>query len=368
MTANVKSTPRTEVAVSSTKTAFTGSQSSYTIVRSFSERYMAGENIRNFHQRRRRGDLLPHTDFFQYETDGSASRTEDLVRTSDSAVIGWSNGAYYPTSKWAIEQPALIDGYAPDGLTSLLKDVTGRINSGGVNIGNMLGELGRTTQMIRNIGKTALSLTSGKSSREIADLYLQGRYGWAPLVRDIKDLVDAVRRIEEKDVTRHSQRLGFTTTRTIAPSYEDCFTGSYYNGCWGYDDKLEISSRASITADIEVSLFRINPFVTAWELVPFSFVVDWLLDIGSSIEAASFLFSTKGHASSVGYNIQLTRTPFMSIDLKPGYTGTSTVSGSSTCLVQRRIPSSVSISPRFRPRLRPIHVLDSLALLRQRVG
>jgi len=372
MSSNVKTTPRKEVTVSSQYTNnISGSSSNETIVRSFEESGMYGENIRNFHKRRKAGELLPHTDFFQYEMEGSATRTESVVRVSDGKTVSWSNGAFYPTSRWSIPDHAPLDSaWAPDPglLASLLKDVTGTINNGGVNVGNILGELGRTASMVKNIGNLAERLTSGKSSKDIANLYLEGRYGWTPLIRDIRDLIDALQRIDEKDETRVSQRSGYSVREAVAPSYEVSTNASYFTGEWGYDDDIEISHRASVTADIQVQLFRINPFVTAWEVLPFSFVIDWLLDVGSSIEAASFLFTNKQYAASVGYNIQLTRTPFHSVSFKSGYTGVSSVSGESSLLMQRRIPSSVSISPRFRPRIRPLNVLDSLALVRQRLG
>lgn len=44
----------------------------------------------------------------------------------------------------------------------------------------------------------------------------------------------------------------------------------------------------------------IDPFLTAWELVPLSFVLDWLIDIGGAIDAANV--SSKIHQPQVALN------------------------------------------------------------------
>lgn len=132
-----------------------------------------------------------------------------------------------------------------------------------------------------------------------ANVWLEYHFGWAPLIADIGDAVNVLQS------PRPSNRFfgkGSYTDREFFPR------GSYD---WTYD--MTMSSRVMISSWVEVSnpnlhranqLGLVNPAVIAWELVPFSFVVDWFLPVGKFLDSFT---------DQVGYNI---KKPFTSTLLK----------------------------------------------------
>jgi hypothetical protein len=100
-----------------------------------------------------------------------------------------------------------------------------------------------------------------------------------------------------------SERQGFSTSFN---SVSDSIVSSYTNN-WATVTETVTgahSIRGAISAKIDVSAVRLNPFETAWELVPLSFVLDWVYDIGTSIRALSFSAVASEYTSSIGVSTE----------------------------------------------------------------
>jgi len=128
--------------------------------------------------------------------------------------------------------------------------------------------------------------------RDMAGKWLAFQYGWKPLLSDVHGACEALDRAERNRgyrVTvrsRHKQEweeeyfldtgpsfCPFVLDRRLHRSYSVAL--SYAPNNW---EQIEFSS-----------LGLSNPGLTAWELVPFSFVVDWAIPVGdwiSSLDAA----------------------------------------------------------------------------------
>jgi hypothetical protein len=125
------------------------------------------------------------------------------------------------------------------------------------------------------------------------------------------------------------------------------------------------------------SLGLLNPLQVAWELVPFSFVVDWILPIGSFLEAATGTIGTTFDSGYTTYGLSVEEELTFLKDYAPY--GTSTILSRSgdyptaklkVRCVKRDVHSSWPLwLPYIRsPFTRSTNVISALALLYQLRG
>lgn len=129
----------------------------------------------------------------------------------------------------------------------------------------------------------------GKNRKNLADNWLQLQYGWKPLLNDIFDAC---------------KHLAYTQNRDFSATYrlkhEKSMTGPIFGGVGNsqvfFGDAF--SARRWICKVTSVNQAAIlglsDPRATAWELVPFSFVVDWFIPIGNYLEEINQRSALKG--------------------------------------------------------------------------
>lgn len=123
-------------------------------------------------------------------------------------------------------------------------------------------------------------------------MWLEVQYGWKPLLSDI---YGAASDLAAKD-SQDSQRYNVTVkaTRSSADKYRDVL---HVQDSIGSNVTLKRSRNTSFDAFIRLDYTMDNPYLhtlaqkgftnplsVAWELVPYSFVVDWFLPIGNYLE------------------------------------------------------------------------------------
>lgn len=115
-----------------------------------------------------------------------------------------------------------------------------------------------------------------------ANVWLEYHFGWSPLLKDIGDAVNVLQS------PRPSNRF---FGKGSSKDRETIIRGSYD---WTYD--MRMSASVLISSWVEVSnpnlhranqLGFVNPVGIAWELIPFSFVVDWFVPVGKFIDQFS---------------------------------------------------------------------------------
>jgi len=142
-------------------------------------------------------------------------------------------------------------------------------------------ELALRTLEVRNyrekLKARGLSLTN-TSQKRWSERWLEYHFGWSPLIGDIYNAVNILQSPVPPTRLRASGRER-RTLKQSPPSY----LVTNHNG-------LKIDARCLYFADIEVSnanlymanqLGLLNPFKLAWDVVPFSFVVDWFVPVSS---------------------------------------------------------------------------------------
>lgn len=226
-------------------------------------------------------------------------------------------------------------------------------------------ELGKTAKMFRDVGKSLTKFSNLRADPlAVADLWLQGRYGWRPLINDLQTLEKTVKKFDQSR-QRYSAMQGDVIFDNVS-SNTDVDEGEVVM-TWSQNHTVSLSRRGTVVADIYPAKYRTNIYVTAWELVPYSFVVDWMYDVGTAIEAASFLTLASDYTAANGYKMTFTSNESWAVKTwDPSFSGDISQSSTWEAEYVSRKPVSVSSKPQLVNKLNKLKVLDSIALVLQR--
>jgi len=186
----------------------------------------------------------------------------------------------------------------------------------------------KITQSVRylkkgNISKATDSLLSGRSQRTripkgkpnrgkfVAENWLELQYGWKPLLQDIEGTLKAI--------SNYVSAGGFVQRATGSAQSTSMydFTWDFTRNSTGLSEPIRCISNETTKCKIVVR-YRLsdpfkaffaqtgftNPINLGWEILPFSFVVDWFLPIGPYLEA---LTAFDGLTFLDGSQVQFTR-------------------------------------------------------------
>lgn len=255
-----------------------------------------------------------------------------------------------------------------------------------VNLGVAFAERNSTARLLGDtasrMGKSFNNLKRGRVRAAMRDLgisnqrreprgsnvpnkWLEMQYGWKPLLSDIYGACDALSRRNTVDwrVTAVAQRVSHMT-------YERKFTGPEAGICVA---QVECGSFARIDAlpenDLEMSLASLgvtNPLLIAWELVPYSFVVDWVLPVGAWLEQIDALLGYKSVDQSVS---TFTKAEWRDRGIRlrdpSGFTAENDYYGWKKRVELKREPSGNTLAtfPRIKDPFSLGHMANGLALL-----
>lgn len=121
-----------------------------------------------------------------------------------------------------------------------------------------------------------------KRAKSAGSLWLEYWFGWSPLISDIHASVDILQGVSPAAVRRTFRSSG------SANSYNLLSKDAY-----GFSD-VRLDVRVGFVANIDITnpdllkanrLGLINPATVAWELIPFSFLVDWFIPVSKFLES-----------------------------------------------------------------------------------
>lgn len=122
------------------------------------------------------------------------------------------------------------------------------------------------------------------SAKAPAQRWLELQYAWKPMLADIY----SAHRVLTEGVTRKNNILHAKRTIRENGSYEYATVYTKLQGNVQVSHRCKMWYRMSdATVDGLSRLGLINPLEVAWDIVPFSFVVDWFIPVGSVLEAYS---------------------------------------------------------------------------------
>ncbi len=201
-------------------------------------------------------------------------------------------GFYDPSSQ---NMNAMLDNAYNEALSKLNEKVRG-----GLDLSVDMGQASETARMVKNLAKWNRWF-NGFGPKRWAREWLEYTYGWKPL---LKDIYDAAGEIQHKNASllklsvRASQQKTVSGGRNVGrPDISDT-GGSGYVIQEGpvVMTKLHGNVKAMVTLGVTLSpptdisnasrWTSLNPLSIAWELMPYSFVVDWFYDIGGFLRNA----------------------------------------------------------------------------------
>ncbi len=225
----------------------------------------------------------------------------------------------------------------------------------------------------------ALGLTSNPRglSKSVANNWLAYQYGWKPLLSDVKGAAEHL-------AQSHYGRPALIKVKKMR-SYTAPVLSWVGRNSWGGPMTVIFNERKTISHvglifEVTSDLVRENqqlgitdPLTLAWELTPYSFVVDWFLPVGNFLQRLNY---DSGLSFREGYTSQFTSQRGSAKDIKAtilagsrSFTGDCKLSWYHQAfdrIVLTEPPHAVL--PSFKDPFSPVHTLNALALMRVAFG
>lgn len=337
--------------------------------RTYFHSYMNGWTTPNWRKLRNLGVILPMTPWKQFQIETVVRPAQREYCESASGKRRYWENLYRTYSTWHpfADASTLMSFFSEPDLEYYVQKAAASINNSGWDALTFLAEIRQLRNMLNGIGGKLDSLLRGQSPGELHNLWLEGRYGWRTLMYDIRDLHELLTAVKEKR-TRYRQQSGHTSVESWQQEQTAGPTNSLYTLVTEQITRT-LNIRAVVVADIDVPDLQFNPVLTAWEVTRLSFVVDWLLNVGQALSAASFLLKVKSYAACGGFRADFSMEGNYA---NAGTTGTATSfyengGYDATAHYEERIPMQVSSIPRIKLRLDEWKIIDLLSLIRQRI-
>lgn len=147
-----------------------------------------------------------------------------------------------------------------------------------------------------------------KLGRNFARKWLAYRYGLMPLVYSYRDITEIVRKRKSVYQTYRNHYFNTMIDSTIPGDLSGLSIVEIPTGLTRVSSLLKARYGVDGLSSFVSNNISINPLSTAWELVPFSFVVDWFVNVGDYINAHTGLNMAHEIAgtSSVRRKMQIT--------------------------------------------------------------
>lgn len=255
-----------------------------------------------------------------------------------------------------------------------------------MNVANALGEYRQTAEMFSSYASAVynsyrmmrkgnyygamqyLGLARGKTLQVAtapANAWLGWKYGVSPLMSDLHASYTELKKQCEKPLTRcvrKTKTAYLNETREISPERFKTIDAYYMIHKIMY---VEIDSAGlAWTSDHGLT----NPLSLVWELTPYSFVVDWFVDVGSFLQSLDLPAIVK---RSVVYTTEKQRSFVYGVTRgQAGLGGDTKVLEQARCFGRHRQTSrsvgAVGIEfPQFAPALGASRITSALSLLTQ---
>ena len=330
------------------------------------DKIVQGVDTPNFRKRKARGELLPHTSWFQLECEHDFIQGGSLNGIRNSDGLTWNSTGWWPNTT-----PLHINDvvHAPDDayVMSEIQRAASAIAGAGHDSLTSLAEAKQLKRMFENTAKTLRRIHRNVKSLSPSDIHsawLEGRYGYRTLAYDIRDLNEAVNHFDEKRRI-WTEKSGYSYTESTDTTHRVTWTSRWID--FDINDTTEHSVRGAVAALVQPQRFRVNPLVTGWELTRLSFVLDWAISVGDVLGAIELLALAKATTASAGTFSRTTRTVVTTSTARPGWTVQDSSQPSYNGVVTRtvRTPMSISLRPTLRGRvIRPDQVLDLTSIFR----
>jgi hypothetical protein len=247
---------------------------------------------------------------WQFKSDKTKSWTDPCARANE--YVCKSNSFDYIPSLPGIPSDT---GYQNEAINNGLSGIHKQIHNETTKFSGMvmLGELRETVRLIKSPARAfrretgifadkadrlrRKKLPSHTKANAFAETYLEYAFAVSPMINDIQGIAEAYKHkaspgIKRLSFTGHSESTSHTKhVTTLRPSFNMNYmklVHDKYQAIYTVGHQAEIVSNNSVDRIIDLGGFNLNEVIpTAWELVPWSFLADYFLNIGDMLSAAT---------------------------------------------------------------------------------
>lgn len=226
-------------------------------------------------------------------------------------IAGPGYGTAFPT----VMSPILHPAYG-----NLSNSVLSRLRDNKMELGTELAELRETSSYLarrssdlfrglleikkgnvfRGINKAVGNVRSKRSDR-VASAWLESQYAIKPLIYTVSDAFRLSQEglSNELLVSARDERTGISARHKWTGNTNNTILSNHWEAESTVDLYLKLTARVVDPDLVAASQLGLdNPYGVAWELVPFSFVLDWVLPVGDFLNA---FYGPKGLTFLGGY-------------------------------------------------------------------
>lgn len=265
----------------------------------------------DFMKRIKRGDLVPFTELRKKKTvhkmiqasTFTGERFSPLTTPCDLDYrVNSGNSLALSSARVVYQEPD------SDRINEALQAAYGKAAEGALQILVEIAEGAKTVALIRDaVGTTmkrtrrVLSETKSKYPKltkamdieaAFAETWLEARYGWNQMVYSSQDVVQAVKSLSDPLSRIAVAKHGITDHYDIALSHLNV-TASYWSKPVSERVVATTLTNSRVTRAVcgvrvrtkALKAIDMNLAAFAWEIVPYSFVVDWFLNVGDLLKA-----------------------------------------------------------------------------------
>jgi hypothetical protein len=198
--------------------------------------------------------------------------------------------------------------YSVPSVEACVVEAVARARTSSFDAGTFVAEFNKTVRMISqfktNVFRRADSIVNARQS-EIArkglaafsEFWLEARYGWRTLSYDINDIRDSINTLRDSYHSQYSRgyanyessdmrTASFVGRRIKLQPFVPLNDFSYIDISYANTQTIHRRAGAFVETVLDDIGF-IDPLVTSWEVIPFSFIVDWFINVGQNVNAFS---------------------------------------------------------------------------------
>jgi len=364
-----------------------------------------------FGKKKRKETLLPLPFYYVQTSDcileGSSAVFDNLGNLVES-TSGVCRGTYVVPGGVAV--PRTIND---DGLFTLLHDrsdasLLPKIKNQSINLAQAFAERGQTAELVASTAKrlakvytalrhgnlpaainnlvtgaspTGRQLASWKQKRSLSperragSTWLELQYGWKPLLSDVYGAAQlCAESLQRVRLERVSVKLKYDDHVIVPLSPQGLSNNLLMFEDWTWIVTMKQSCTFSLDSQAARSMSQIgvsNPLNLAWELLPYSFVIDWFLPIGNWLSNIDATAGLTFHSRVTSFKSEHKAIVTSSAGSNAGYQYATSMKGIGICFETGRYIHSDFPSnplPSFKNPFSMTHCFNALALLQTAFG